>query len=108
VLIEAVKGTASGGTHVDPSVAGKLFSHVAKSTYQKNTTVTEELSERELEVLKLIAQGYTNTEIAEHLYLTHGTVRNYVSAILTKLEVEDRTQAAILAVRHGLVESGDL
>jgi DNA-binding NarL/FixJ family response regulator len=66
--------------------------------------VAEALSDRELEVLKLLAEGHTNAEIAERLYLTRGTVRNYVSAILAKLEVEDRTQAAILAVRHGLVK----
>jgi DNA-binding NarL/FixJ family response regulator len=71
-----------------------------------NTTVVQDLSERELEVLKLLACGMTNAEIAESLYLTKGTVRNYVSSILAKLDVEDRTQAAILAVRHGLVDLG--
>jgi DNA-binding NarL/FixJ family response regulator len=104
-LIEAVKGTIQGDTHVDPEVAGKLFTHVAQSQYTQETTIAEDLSERELEVLKLIAQGFTNAEIAERLFLTRGTVRNYVSAVLAKLEVEDRTQAAILAVRHGLVDS---
>jgi DNA-binding NarL/FixJ family response regulator len=103
-LIKAVKGTAAGGTHVDPGVAGKLFSQVAQSTTQTETTVATDLSERELEILKLLAQGLTNAEIAERLYLTQGTVRNYVSSILAKMEVEDRTQAAILAVKHGLVE----
>jgi DNA-binding NarL/FixJ family response regulator len=104
-LIEAVKGTIRGDTHVDPEVAGKLFTHVARSSTPQDTTVAENLSERELEVLKLIAQGITNAEIAERLFLTRGTVRNYVSAVLAKLEVEDRTQAAILAVRHGLVDT---
>ena len=61
------------------------------------------LSERELDVLRLLAQGLSNTDIAKRLYLSHGTVRNYVSAILTKLNVEDRTQAALLATRYGLV-----
>jgi DNA-binding NarL/FixJ family response regulator len=87
-------------------VAGKLFSQVARSTSMANTTVVQNLSERELEVLKLLACGLTNAEIAESLYLTKGTVRNYVSSILAKLDVEDRTQAAILAVRHGLVDMG--
>lgn len=103
-LIKAVKGTAEGHTHVDPEVAGKLFSQVSRGGVERDTTVADGLSERELEVLKLLAQGYTNAEIAGRLYLTKGTVRNYVSAILTKLEVEDRTQAAILAVKHGLVK----
>ena len=104
-LIEAVKGTIRGDTHIDPEVAGKLLTHVAQSPSAQETTITEDLSERELEVLKLIAQGFTNAEIAERLFLTRGTVRNYVSAVLAKLEVEDRTQAAILAVRHGLVDT---
>ena len=107
-LVAAVKGTAAGETHIDPAVGGKLLAQVAKNTSPKDTTVTADLRERELDVLRLLAQGLTNAEIAERLYLSRGTVRNYVSAILTKLGVEDRTQAAILALRHGLVESADL
>lgn len=107
-LVAAVKGTAAGETHIDPAVGGKLLAQVAKNTSPEDTTLTADLSERELDVLRLLAQGLTNAEIAERLHLTRGTVRNYVSAILTKLGVEDRTQAAILALRHGLVESADL
>lgn len=103
-LLRAVKGTAEGQTHVDPAVAGKLFSHVVHSAPQQDTAITNTLSEREVEVLKLLAQGLTNAEIAERLFLTRGTVRNYVSAILTKLGVEDRTQAALIAVQHGLID----
>lgn len=104
-LIRAVKGTVTGETHVDPTVAGKLFDSVAKSPPSTKTILTEDLTERELEILKRIAKGCTNAEIAEELFLTRGTVRNYVSVVLTKLGVEDRTQAAILAIQHGLVES---
>ncbi len=107
-LVAAVKGTAAGETHIDPAVGGKLLAQVAKNTSPEDTTLTADLRERELDVLRLLAQGLTNAEIAERLHLTRGTVRNYVSAILTKLGVEDRTQAAILALRHGLVESADL
>ena len=103
-LVRAVKGTAAGKTHIDPDVAGKLLSQVAAArAAPAQTTVVESLSEREREVLKLLAQGLTNAEIAERLYLTRGTVRNYISAILDKLGVEDRTQAALIAVKHGLV-----
>ncbi len=102
-LIKAVKGTVSGQTHVDPAVAGKLLSHIAQNPTRQETGVADELSERELEILQLLAQGLTNAEIADRLYLTRGTVRNYVSAILAKLGVEDRTQAALIAVKHGLV-----
>ncbi len=103
-LLRAVKGTASGQTHVDPMVAGKLFSHVAHNTPRQDTAITDTLSEREVDVLKLLARGMTNAEIAERLFLTRGTVRNYVSTLLTKLGVSDRTQAAVLALRAGLVD----
>lgn len=104
-LVAAIKGTAAGETFIDPSIGGTLLSHVAKTTTQHDTTITADLSERELEILKLLASGLTNTEIAARLFLSKGTVRNYISAILTKLDVEDRTQAAVLAVRHGLADS---
>ncbi len=103
-LLQAVKGTMEGKTHVDPAVAGKLFQSVARATAPFPTKLKEALSEREVEILRLIAQGYTNAEIADKLYLTRGTVRNYVSSILEKLGVEDRTQAAILAIQYGLAE----
>ena len=103
-LIQAIEGTATGDTFIDPAVAGKLFAHAAKSTPAPESKIAAELSERELEVLKLLARGLTNAAISEQLFLTEGTVRNYVSAILTKLDVADRTQAAILALRHGIVD----
>jgi DNA-binding NarL/FixJ family response regulator len=113
-LIEAVKGTAAGRTHVDPEVAGKLFEQVAQSepSVGGHTTpmgsILDSLSARELDVLRLLARGLTNTDIAGRLYLSEGTVRNYVSAILSKLQVSDRTQAAVLALRHGLVKLSEL
>ena len=106
-LVAAVKGTAAGEAYIDPGVGGKLLAQVAQNPAGRDSTLTADLSERELDVLKLLAQGLTNAEIAEKLYLTRGTVRNYVSTILGKLDVDDRTQAAILAIRHGLVEAGD-
>ena len=108
-LVEAVKGTAAGRTHVDPEVAGRLFEQVAQSDAPSaGATVLDSLSERELDVLRLLARGLSNTDIAGRLYLSEGTVRNYVSAILSKLEVADRTQAAVLALRYGLVKLSDL
>ncbi|MCP3976020.1 MAG: response regulator transcription factor [bacterium] len=101
-LIEAIQGTAEGRSHIDPSVAGGLMARVAVSEVSEPTSVAADLSERELDVLRLLGNGMTNSAIAEQLFLSEGTVRNYVSAILTKLQVEDRTQAAVLAVRHGL------
>lgn len=104
-LIEAIKGTAAGRTHVDPGVAGQLFDRVSTSPRtEPDTSITAGLSERELDVLKALGRGLTNAEIAARLFLSEGTVRNYVSSVLAKLEVADRTQAAVLAVRHGIVD----
>lgn len=104
-LIEAVKGTAAGETHIDPNIGGKLFAHIAHTVSPAaSSSVTADLSEREMDVLRLLAQGLTNTEISQRLFLSAGTVRNYVSAIFTKLGVSDRTQAAIIAMRYGLVD----
>jgi DNA-binding NarL/FixJ family response regulator len=107
-LIAAIKGTAAGKSHVDPEVAGKLLDHIAHKTASPDTALIESLSEREREVLRLLARGLSNSDIASRLFLSEGTVRNYVSAIFSKLEVTDRTQAAVLAIRFGVVEMGDL
>jgi NarL family two-component system response regulator LiaR len=104
-LIAAIRGTVAGGSYVDPNVAGKLLKQLAQpgSGPQTGSTIGVDLSERELEVLGLLANGLNNAEIAERLHLTKGTVQNYISAIFVKLDVTDRTQAAVLALRHGLV-----
>lgn len=103
-LVAAIKGTAAGKTHVDPMVAGDLFSLVAAAGSTRPSAVADNLSDRELDVLRLLGKGLSNAEIAAQLFLSEGTVRNYVSAVLAKLQVADRTQAAVLAVKHGLVE----
>jgi DNA-binding NarL/FixJ family response regulator len=107
-LIEAIRDTAAGKTPVDPNVAGKLFAQVAQGVAPPDTSITEDLSEREREVLGLLARGMTNAEIAKRLYLSEGTVRNYVSAVLAKLDVPDRTQAAVLALRYGLADLSEV
>jgi len=109
-LLAAVKGTAAGQTHVDPTVAGRLFQHIAQQQQTptpSSAAIVSALSDRELDVLRLLARGLSNSDIAKRLYLSEGTVRNYVSAILTKLQVADRTQAALLALRYGLVDAGE-
>jgi len=103
-LVEAIQGTAEGKTHVDPAVAGKLFSKLIQNPVTVDTSIADALSEREREVLSLLAQGLNNADIAARLYLSEGTVRNYVSSIFVKLGVSDRTQAAVLAMRYGLVD----
>ena len=107
-LVKAIRDTAAGKTAVDPKVAGNLFNHVARSTSVTDTSVTDALSKREREVLGLLARGLTNADIASRLYLSEGTIRNYVSSVLAKLEVSDRTQAAVIALRHGLVDLSEI
>ena len=101
-LLKAVRGTMAGKSFVDPGVAGKLLDQVASRKVHPETLLTGKLTEREADVLRLVARGLNNSEIAARLHLSEGTVRNHVSAILTKLEVADRTQAAVIAIQHGL------
>lgn len=102
-LAEAIRGTAAGRSYVDPAVAGRLLAHAAGVAAAPETALTQDLSEREREVLGLLARGLSNAEIARRLFLSEGTVRNYMTGIFAKLGVTDRTQAAVIAVRHGLV-----
>jgi DNA-binding NarL/FixJ family response regulator len=101
-LIAAVEGTAAGRSHLDPAVAGKLLEQVSRGAPAAPDPLLDSLTEREREVLGLLGRGYGNAAIASQLHLTEGTVRNHVSAILGKLGVADRTQAALIALRCGL------
>lgn len=101
-VVEAIRGTAAGKSFVDPLIAGKLLDQVASEQTRPSSTLTGKLTEREVAVLRLLARGLSNTEIADHLHLSEGTVRNHISAILSKLDVSDRTQAAIIALQYGL------
>jgi NarL family two-component system response regulator LiaR len=101
-LIRAIRGTVTGKTYVDPSVAGKVLEQVSSRQTQPATLITSKLTQREVDVLRLVAKGLSNADIADRLFLSDGTVRNHVSAILAKLGVSDRTQAAVIAIQHGL------
>ncbi|MEI6778629.1 MAG: response regulator transcription factor [Chloroflexales bacterium] len=104
-VITAIRGTVEGKAFVDPAVAGKLLGQVAGQHAQPATQITDKLTGREVDVLRLIAHGFSNADIATRLHLSEGTVRNHVSALLAKLEVTDRTQAAVIAMQHGLGQS---
>jgi len=113
LLVSAIKGTAEGQSYLDPAIAGKVMQQAATSPEQtrQRPPEAEALTEREQEVLVLLAQGHSNPEIARRLHLAAGTVRNYVSVIFQKLGVSDRTQAAVAAAwvggrRRWLVHSG--
>jgi two-component system, NarL family, response regulator LiaR len=105
-IVAAVEGAAAGRTHIDPGVADKLLAFV-RTGAAPASEIAADLSEREQEVLRLLAQGLSNAAIAERLCLAEGTVRNYVSSILSKLDVEDRTAAAAIAWRYGLAGASD-
>ncbi len=105
-LATAIRTVAAGGALIDPSVTRKVMAEFARSarTPRAGTSeLIEPLSDREVEVLRLIANGYTNKEIASRLYLAEGTVKNYVTSILGKIGARDRTQAALRAQELGLL-----
>jgi DNA-binding NarL/FixJ family response regulator len=101
-VLSAIRGTVEGKTYVDPSIAGKILGEVSGTKKKPATLITSKLSEREAEVLSLLAKGLSNEDIAKQLFLSEGTVRNHVSSVVAKLGVTDRTQAALIAVQHGL------
>ncbi len=99
-IAEAIRATYDGQTVLEPEVTGKLMNRMRKPKEEK---LHEQLTEREKEVLLLLAAGKTNQEIADELFIALKTVKVHVSNILAKLEVQDRTQAVIYAFQHGLV-----
>jgi DNA-binding NarL/FixJ family response regulator len=102
-LLRALRDAAAGRPSLHPEVQQQLMREVAgKTSAQKEALPHHNLTERESGILRLLAEGRSNKEIAAALYLTEGTVKGYVSTIFDKLGVEDRTQAALYAVKHGL------
>ncbi len=99
-LAEAIRTVAAGGALIEPSVARKVLAEFSRLPDLPPASAEHGLTEREGEILALIAQGLSNKQIAERLYLAEGTVKNYVSSILNKLGVKDRTQAALWAQKH--------
>lgn len=98
-IAEAIKKAASGENVIEPKVASKMMNR-----FRKETLPHEELTEREMEVLICIGNGLTNQEISEKLFIGIKTVKTHVSNILSKLGVQDRTQAAVYAHRNGLMK----
>lgn len=106
-LAEAIRTVMAGGALIEPSVARKMvaeFARIAPASKERAERLMEPLTEREEEVLRLMAQGLTNREIAHRAHLAEGTVKNYVSAILNKIGARDRTQAALKAQDMGLLD----
>jgi NarL family two-component system response regulator LiaR len=104
-LVQAVRAAYLGEVQLHPDIARKLMAAVAGKEDPLASQLAphfEELTEREVEVLRLIARGFNNRQIAEKLVISDKTVKTHVSSILGKLHLEDRTQAAIYALRHDL------
>ncbi len=107
--LRAIHAVASGEAIFSPTITRRLTEYFTKTGEDPNTSSAQtfpNLTEREHEILSLIAEGYTNTAIASRLYLSPKTVRNYVSSIFTKLEVSDRSQAIVQAREAGLGTKG--
>ncbi len=105
-LIEAIRAAARGESFLQPSVAAKVvaeFARLAEKSPPRSQPLIEPLSERELEILRLVADGASNKEIAAKLVIAEGTVKNHLTNILGKLSVRDRVQAALKAKELGLI-----
>ncbi|OJG82384.1 LuxR family DNA-binding response regulator [Enterococcus pallens] len=100
-IADAIRATYKGERVLEPEVTTKMMEQLSN---RNRHVLHEELTNREQEILLLIAQGMSNQEIADELFITLKTVKTHVSNILAKLEVEDRTQAAIYAFKHGLIK----
>lgn len=100
-IADAIRATYQGDTVIEKEVSDKLLD---KQHYDSLPKPHDQLTSREYEVLLLIGEGYSNQEIADELFITLKTVKTHVSNILSKLEVEDRTQATIYAFKHNLIE----
>jgi DNA-binding NarL/FixJ family response regulator len=106
-LIDAVRIVADGGALLAPSITKRLISEFAnRSQPAAQPQGLKDLTERETEVLGLVARGLSNTEIAEELFVSETTVKTHVSHMLTKLHLRDRVQAVVLAYESGLVRPG--
>lgn len=99
-LVRAVKAVAEGSTYVDPRIAGHVL---RRQTLMSTRSAISDLSERETEIIRLIARGLSNKEIANSLSVSEKTVKNHISRVFSKLGITARTQAAIHAMKAGLV-----
>jgi NarL family two-component system response regulator LiaR len=104
-LVGGIRAAAAGESLISPQIAAKVLQRLRAQGTSTDVAekLTAELSDREIEVLKLIANGKDNAEIARELFISPKTVKNHISNILMKLQIENRIQAAVYAVRSGLV-----
>jgi DNA-binding NarL/FixJ family response regulator len=103
-LVKALEAVSRGEALLDPAVTQRVFQEVRRAVKEEEASAFAHLSQQEKHVLLLVSEGKTNREIAKSLFLGEGTVRNYVSSILSKLGVNNRAEAAAYAVEHSLRE----
>ncbi|MBU1662209.1 MAG: response regulator transcription factor [Chloroflexi bacterium] len=103
-LVRAIEAVGRGDALLDPAVTQRIFQEVRKAAKEEEASAFVALTQQERHVLILVSEGKTNREIAKALFLGEGTVRNYVSSILSKLGVSNRAEAAAYAVEHNLRE----
>jgi len=103
-LVKALEAVSRGEALLDPAVTQRVFQEVRRAVKEEEASAFAHLSQQEKHVLLLVSEGKTNREIAKSLFLGEGTVRNYVSSILSKLGVNNRAEAAAYAVQHNLRE----
>ena len=101
-LVRAIEAVGRGEALLDPAVTQRIFQEVRKAAKEEEASAFSSLTQQEKHVLLLVSEGRTNREIAKALFLGEGTVRNYVSSILSKLGVSNRAEAAAYAVEHNL------
>ena len=101
-LVRAIEAVGRGEALLDSAVTQRVFQEVRKAAREAEASAFADLTQQEMHVLQLVSEGRTNRQIAEMLYLGEGTVRNYVSSILSKLNVRNRAEAAAYAVEHNL------
>ena len=102
ILKEAINAVVSGDTFIEPRLMNLLNSNLAKRDIKKS--MIDALTKRELEILKLVSKGMLNKEIASQLNISERTVKNHISNIFKKIDVSDRTQAAVFAIKNGAVD----
>lgn len=103
-LVSAIETVGRGEALLDPAVTRRVFERVREAARQETAAAFADLTDQELRILSQVSEGKTNREIAEALFLGEGTVRNYVSSILGKLDLTNRAEAAAYAVEHDLKE----
>lgn len=104
-VVKAIRAVARGESVIDPDLASKVRDEVRGTGFDQPYANIAGLTEREVSLLQLVAQGFSNKEIADELGLAESTVKNRLSTLFQKLDVKDRAQAAIYAMTHGLVDS---